>query len=83
MQIREKVKQSRITKPAKIYLFGVSDRNTRKRCEISLNSTIKTPERRQCFIVNSEHVNISWEAMILHVDSNTSGELFTSLTKYS
>ena len=28
--------------PANIYLFKVSDRNTRKRCEICLKLTIKT-----------------------------------------
>ena len=29
--------------PAKIYLFKVNNRNTRKRCEICLKLTIKTP----------------------------------------
>ena len=33
-------------------------------------------------IVDFEHANVSWEAMILHVDNNTSGKLVTSLTKY-
>ena len=32
--------------PANIYLFKVTNRNTRKRCEISSKLTIKTPERR-------------------------------------
>ena len=39
---------------ANIYLFQVSNRNTRKRREISLDLTKKTPERR-VFIVNFEH----------------------------
>ena len=39
---------------ANIYLFQVSNRNTRKRCEIWLDLTKKTPERR-VFIVNFEH----------------------------
>ena len=30
---------------ANIYLFKVNNRNTRKRCEICLKLTIKTPER--------------------------------------
>ena len=33
--------------PANIYLFKVSNRNTRKRCEICSKLTVKTPERRQ------------------------------------
>ena len=33
--------------PTKIYLFKVSDRYSRKRCEIGSKLTIKTPERRQ------------------------------------
>ena len=33
--------------PANIYLFKVNKRNTRKRCEICSELTIKTPERRQ------------------------------------
>ena len=32
--------------PAIIYLFQANIRNTRKRCEICLKLTIKTPERR-------------------------------------
>ena len=32
--------------PDKIYFFKVKNRNTRKRCEICSNLTIKTPERR-------------------------------------
>ena len=31
--------------PANIYLYKVNNRNTRKRCEIYSNLTIKTPER--------------------------------------
>ena len=33
--------------PANIYLFEVSNRNTRKRCEIYSELTIKTPEQGQ------------------------------------
>ena len=48
--------------PAKIYLFKINNKNTRKRCEIYLKLKIKTPERRQwrrsgVFIVNYEHVS--------------------------
>ena len=32
--------------PANIFLFKVNNRNSRKKCEICLNLTIKTPERR-------------------------------------
>ena len=48
--------------PANIYLFKVSNRNTRKRCEICSNVAIKTPERRHwcrsgVFIVNFEQIS--------------------------
>ena len=48
------------SKPANIYLFKVKKRNTRKRCKICSELTIKTPEWRQrrhpdVFIVNFEH----------------------------
>ena len=50
--------------PAGIYLLEVNNRNTRTRCEICSNLTIKTPERRQhqwrrsgVFIVNFEHIS--------------------------
>ena len=47
---------------AKIYLFKVNNRNTRKRHEICSNLTLKTPERRQwrrsgVFIVNFGHIS--------------------------
>ena len=60
---------------ANIYLCTANNRNTRKRCEICSELTIKTPERH-VFIVNFEHishlflvlllvdfeqVNVSWE----------------------
>ena len=35
-----------IAYPANIYLFKVSTRNTRKRCEMCQNLTMKTPELR-------------------------------------
>ena len=47
--------------PAKIYLFKVNNRNTRKRCEMSSKLTIKKQERRcrrsSVFIVNFELVS--------------------------
>ena len=46
---------------ANIYLFKVNSRNTRKRCEISSELTIETPERRHwrsgIFIVNLEQIS--------------------------
>ena len=47
--------------PANDNLAKVNNRNTRKRCEICSNLTIKTPERLQwrrsgVFIVNFEHI---------------------------
>ena len=43
---------------ANIYSFKFNNRNTRKRCEICLKLTIKTPERRHCvFIVNFGHIS--------------------------
>ena len=46
---------------AKIDLFKVSSRNTKKRFQTCLKLTIKTQERRQCrrsgvFIVNFKHI---------------------------
>ena len=51
---------------AKIYLFEVKNRNTRKRDKIYSKLTIKTLERRHwsrkgVFIVNFKQVNINWE----------------------
>ena len=44
--------------PAKIYLFKVNNRNSRKMCKICSKLTIKTPERRSgVFIVNFEHIS--------------------------
>ena len=50
------------TCPADIYLFKVNKRNSRKRCEICLKLTKKTPEWRQkrVFFVCFEHVFASW-----------------------
>ena len=47
--------------PAKICLFKINNRKTRKRCEIFSKLTVKTPERRQrrrsgVFIVNFENI---------------------------
>ena len=48
--------------PAGNYMFKVSNRNTRTRCEICSKLTIKTPERRLwrrsgVFIVNFKHIS--------------------------
>ena len=47
---------------ANIYLFKVTNKNNRKRCEIYSKLTIKTPERRQrrysgVFMVNFEYIS--------------------------
>ena len=48
--------------PAGIYLLKGDNRNTKTRCEIYSELTIKTPEQRQLrrsdiFIVNFEHIS--------------------------
>ena len=48
--------------PAGIYLLKVSNRNTRTRCEICSELTMKAPERHQwccpgVFIANFEHIS--------------------------
>ena len=61
--LRIQIKQSIIkTSPTDNYMFKDNDRNTRTRCEICSNVTIKTPERRHwhcsgVFIVNFEHIS--------------------------
>ena len=52
----------RSSKPAGIYFFKVSNRSTRKRCQICSKLTIKTPGRRhwrrfKVFIVHFEHIS--------------------------
>ena len=47
---------------ANIYLFKFNNRNTRKRCAICSELTIKTPQRGHCrrsrvFIVNFKHIS--------------------------
>ena len=43
--------------PANMYLFKVNNRNTKKKCEICSNLTIKIPECcSSVFIVNFEHI---------------------------
>ena len=56
--ILENIKKT-TTGLANIYLFKVSNRNTRKSCEICSKSIIKTTERLHnvVLIVNSEHVS--------------------------
>ena len=48
--------------PASNYMFKVNHRNTRTKCEICSELTVKVPERRHCrcsgiFIVNFEHIS--------------------------
>ena len=59
-----------IVSPADIYLFEFNDKNTRKRCEICSDLSIKTPERcplscSDFFIVNSEHISYLLLAFLL------------------
>ena len=51
--------------PAGNYMFKVSNRNTRTRCEIYSKLTIKIPERSiiNFAIVNFEHVMTGWEGV--------------------
>ena len=57
--------------PANIYLFKVNKSNTRKKCEICSNLTIKTPEQRNwcrrfsVFIVHFEHVSHFFPVFLL------------------
>ena len=58
--IAAKIRRSPYWNRANIYLFKISNRNTR--CEICLNITIKTPESRRyrrsgVFIVNFIHIS--------------------------
>ena len=53
-----------VTNPAGNCMFKVNNRNTRKRCEICSNLTLKTPERFGSFIVNFEQVNAGWVTFI-------------------
>ena len=55
---------SPIKYPAKIYLFKVNNRNTRKKSEICSKLTIKTSERR-VFIVNFEHISYLFLVFLL------------------
>ena len=64
--------------PGGIYLLKVNNRNTRTRCEICSNSTIKTPKRRQwrrfgVFIVNFE--NISHLVVVFLLSTLTAGRI--------
>ena len=49
--------------PAGIYLLKVNNRNTRTRCEICSELTLKTPKRRQLcrsgvYVINFEHISL-------------------------
>ena len=48
--------RSLISLSAAIYLFRVSNGNTRTICEICSKLTIKTPERRRVFMVNLKQI---------------------------
>ena len=55
--------------PVGIYFLKVNNGNTRTRCEMCSKLTINTPEWRQwhlsgVFIVNFEHVNANWVAIL-------------------
>ena len=68
--------------PSNTYLFKVSDRNTRKRCEISSKLTIKTlvfillpfehifASFSDVSIVDFEQVNFSWEEILINLKHN-------------
>ena len=56
--------------PAKKYMLKVSNRNTRKRCEICSKTTIKRPERSHwrrsgVFIVNFKHISFLFLMFLL------------------
>ena len=46
-----------------IYIFKVSNRNTRRRCEICSKLTIKTPASERRYF-NFEQVNAGWAAAV-------------------
>ena len=58
-----------IVNSANIYLLKVNNRNTRTRCEICSNLTIKTLERRVS-IVNFRHVIVGWESYMTYRKRN-------------
>ena len=65
---------------ANIYLNKVNYRNTIKRREICLESTIKTPERR----VDFEQVNVYWDNFYFHaIISALCGNFQKFLSVYS
>ena len=64
--------------PGNIYLFKVNNSNSRKRCEICSELTIKTPFSSVA-VVDSEHVNVSSEG-VYHKQINTSNPEITTLT---
>ena len=56
--------------PVGYYMSKVNNRNTKTRCETSSKLTIKTPERRQefvMFLLNFEQVNSSWVVLFFDV----------------
>ena len=74
--------------PANIYLIKVSNRNTRKRCEICSKLILKTPERRQwhhsgVFIVNFEHISHLFSSIsIVYLEQvNVSWVLFIKIIR--
>ena len=80
--------------PVGIYLLKVSNRNTRTRCEICSELTIKVPERGHWgrfgfFIVNFEHIssisiaNWTWLGFRLVTKINLSELAFGFITPFS
>ena len=75
-----------IRNPTNIYLFKVSNRNTRKKCKIYSKLTIKTSERRKwrrsgVFTVNFEHIISQLFLVLLLLTLNKSmlaGKIFTT-----
>ena len=63
LKIRENFQEiQRTSVSAGNYMFKINNRNTRTRCEICSNITIKTPVQRQwrrcsAIIVNCEHIS--------------------------
>ena len=74
--------------PANIYLFKLSNRNTRKRCKICSNLTIEAPEWRQTrrsgiFIANFEHISHLFLVFLLLIWKNKNVSLEISFEVFS
>ena len=54
-------------------MLKVNSKNTKKRCEIWLKLTLKTPERRQwfrsgVFIINFEQVHVCFDSVVITLE---------------